>query len=233
MTSDRRRIAEAYDRASNQYDLWEWQEFWRRNEQPLVGKLLERGGIVDITLDIGVGTGGYTNLLHAYSRKVVGLDISIGMMRISQRNHPSVRYVCASAFDLPFCENSIHRILAARVLSHSKCIDNFFSQVSRVLRPGGYLIITDVDPEHNYKVINLPGETGNGGRVQLEPQKHSAQQLSDAARRDGLYLMEHRRVGFTALSWKPRRDHLLSLDRSGLGKIFYVAQYRKCEDVPR
>jgi ubiquinone/menaquinone biosynthesis C-methylase UbiE len=225
--SDLRKIAHAYDQASNQYDRWKWQEFWRLNEQPLVGDLLYRAGIVDLTLDIGVGTGAYANLLQAYSRKVVGIDISMGMMSVSLRNHSAVAHVCASAFELPFWENSFHRILVARVLSHSKCIDNFFAQVSRILCPGGCLIITDVDPEHSYESINLPGRTQDGRQVQLKPQNHSVQQLSDAASRDGLYLESHTRVSFAELSWKPRRDHLPSLDRSGPRKIFYVAQYRK------
>jgi SAM-dependent methyltransferase len=233
LMSDRRKIAQAYDQASDQYDRWEWQEFWHRNERPLVSEMLDRDGMVDIALDVGMGTGGYFNLLHVYSRKVIGVDISIGMMRVSMRNHPSVQHVCASAFGLPFGHSSIDRILAARVLSHSECIDKFFSQVSRVLRSGGTVIITDVDPEHNYRTINLPGKSDDGRRVQLVPRNHSVQQLSDAASSHGLHLMQHRRVGFTELSWKPGRDHLLSLDRSGIGKVFYVAQYRKYGDGPK
>ena len=156
MTSDSRSIAAAYDRASTQYDEWQWQEFWRRNEQPLVRGFLEQDGVVDITLDVGVGTGAYADLLSEYSHKVVGIDISSGMLRVSLVNHPAMTHIYANAVELPFREDSFQRIIVARVLSHVSSLNYFFRQVSRTLRPGGSLIITDLDPGHDYEVINLP-----------------------------------------------------------------------------
>lgn len=224
---DPRTIAHAYDRASCQYDHWKWQEFWRRNEQPLVGELLGREGTVDITLDIGMGTGAYVELLYSYSRDVVGIDVSMGMLNVSQPNHPTAVHVCASAFELPFREESFQRVLAARMLSHYECIDGFFAQASRVISAGGSLIVTDVDPTHNYQVINLPGRAEDGIPVRLEPRNHSVAQLSEIASRNGLYLNWHERISFADLRWKPEPRQLPSLDRSGHRRVFYVVQFRK------
>jgi ubiquinone/menaquinone biosynthesis C-methylase UbiE len=227
MASDRRNIAAAYDRASALYDKWQWQEFWRHNEQPLVRQLLERDGVVDITLDIGVGTGAYVGLLSAYSRKVIGIDISGGMLAVSLANHPAVTHIYASAFELPFRESTFQRIVTIRMLSHAPSLGNFFREVSRTLRPGGSLIVSDLDPDHDYEVINLPARDVNDRPVQLVPNKHSVDQLSNVAARYGLTLESHCRVRFSDLDWKPQADQLLSLDRSGLKSVFYVAQFRK------
>jgi ubiquinone/menaquinone biosynthesis C-methylase UbiE len=226
MTSDRRSIAAAYDQASDLYDEWQWQEFWRQNEQPLVRKLLERDGVVDITLDIGVGTGAYAGLLSAFSHKVVGIDISDGMLGVSLANHPAVKHIYGSAFELPFRGSIFQRIMTVRMLSHAESLSDFFQEVSRTLCPGGSLIVTDLDPEHDYEVINLPGRDMNGRSVQLIPNKHSVDQLSNAAARYGLALESYTRVGFSDLYWRPRPGQLLSLDRSGLKSIFYVIQFR-------
>ncbi len=227
MTSDRRSIAAAYDRASDLYDEWQWQEFWRHNEQPLVRELLERDGVVDMTLDIGVGTGAYAGLLSAFSRKVVGIDISGGMLGVSLASHPAMTHIYASAFELPFRGSIFQRIMTVRMLSHAASLSDFFREVSRTLCPGGSLIVTDLDPEHDYEVINLPGRDMNGRSVQLTPNKHSVDQLSNVAARYGLTLESYSRVRFSHLYWQPQPDQLSSLDRSGLKNIFYVIQFRK------
>ena len=225
VTSDPRSIAAAYDHASTQYDDWQWQEFWRRNEQPLVRGFLEQDGVVDITLDIGVGTGAYANLLGEYSHEVVGIDIGSGMLGVSLVNHPTMTHIYAAALELPFRDDSFQRIMAARVLSHISSLHYFFRQVSRTLRPGGSLIITDVDPEHDYEAINLPGKDVNEKPIRLIPNKHSIEQLTRFAACNGLILKTYSPVRYSDLIWKPRLGQLPSLDRSGRRRIFYVIKF--------
>ena len=50
---------EAYNLASDSYDEWSWQQFWRHNEVPVVLSLLGDLTPSSRVLEIGTGTGYY------------------------------------------------------------------------------------------------------------------------------------------------------------------------------
>jgi ubiquinone/menaquinone biosynthesis C-methylase UbiE len=93
-------------------------------------------------LDVGCGDKPYQDIFKNVS-EYVGIDLSpeTGIL-----NRPQSRYekvdVFANATELPFADESFDAILCTQVLAHIMYPNLFFLEASRVLKPGGVLIVT-------------------------------------------------------------------------------------------
>lgn len=101
-------------------------------------------------LDIGCGTGYLLSRIAREERSVVGLDISPGMLaqackRLS-REGKKARLVRGNYCNLPFNDFSFECILATFALTHAPRLKPVIAEISRVLSPGGRLVIVDVGP---------------------------------------------------------------------------------------
>jgi ubiquinone/menaquinone biosynthesis C-methylase UbiE len=99
-------------------------------------------------LDVGCGRGGPAAYIAGRldAREVVGLDASEDGVRFcrEQHVHPRLRFVHASAEELPFEDASFDVVLN---VESSHCYLRpaaFFSEVARVLKPGGSFCYSDV-----------------------------------------------------------------------------------------
>lgn len=100
-----------------------------------IGSLLN--GHTGLCLDIGVGTGRMIAPLSSQGLKVVGLDISEGMLRIAKSKETSVVY--GDARRIPFKDETFDVAIASRVLIHLSdpaC----YHEASRVLRKNGTFV---------------------------------------------------------------------------------------------
>jgi SAM-dependent methyltransferase len=83
-------------------------------------------------LDVGSGEGTYQDLVSDYT----GLDISSTAARFYHKP-----FVVASATELPFPDNSFDAVWTVNVLEHVPQPEKALSEMRRVLRPGGYILI--------------------------------------------------------------------------------------------
>lgn len=90
-------------------------------------------------LEVGAGAAGITEFL---SHPVVGLDTAFE--RTAGRETPYLQRVTGSASDLPFPEASFDVVLSLEMLEHVAPRDRetCLSEMLRVLRPGGRMILT-------------------------------------------------------------------------------------------
>lgn len=110
------------------------------------GEALEAGvaladGDVDRIVDLGGGTGRASRAISASERIVV--DLSPGMI---QAVPPDIGRLIGSATDLPIAEGVIDAVIVVDALHHFPEHERVFTQVLRVLRPGGVLVIRDFNP---------------------------------------------------------------------------------------
>ena len=118
-------------------------------EEPVVMEL-----VGDITgrdvLDAACGTGRYAIPLAQAGARVTGIDISevmLGLARQKASEHGlSVDLRAADLRQLPFPDASFDVMVCALALCHLPELRQAVSELSRVLRPGGRLIVSDFHP---------------------------------------------------------------------------------------
>jgi len=106
----------------------------------LIGKMrdLAGAGPKAHVLDIAIGTGKVAEVFHGQVKYVVGLDICKEM--VIQAKACADRIVLASAENLPF-KNNIFDVCVCRQGLQFMDLDDVFSQIRRVLKPGGRVVL--------------------------------------------------------------------------------------------
>jgi radical SAM protein with 4Fe4S-binding SPASM domain len=99
----------------------------------------------DKVLDVGCGTGNYALDFSQKSTKVVGIDASEWMLRICIKGarEKKVNLDIRHGFgeDLPFPDSSFDIVLGMNVLEFSQIPEKAISEMFRVLKNGGHLIL--------------------------------------------------------------------------------------------
>jgi demethylmenaquinone methyltransferase/2-methoxy-6-polyprenyl-1,4-benzoquinol methylase len=102
-------------------------------------------------LDIAIGTGlvaREARHLLAGSGRVVGLDVSAGMLAEARRLGAADDLVQACAEALPFREAAFDLVSVGYALRHVADLEKTFRELGRVLRPGGSLLLLELtEPE--------------------------------------------------------------------------------------
>lgn len=101
-------------------------------------RLIEEFAIPESSiLDCGVGTGLMWKGASQY--KVFGVDLSVDYLKIAQAN--GVEVAKAELAELPFEDCSFDALTVCDVLEHLINLDKSVSELKRVLKVGGYLIV--------------------------------------------------------------------------------------------
>ncbi len=94
-----------------------------------------------IVLDLGCGTGNYTAALKNVAHKVIGLDISLGMIEKARVKVPNSDFINSNIMFLPFKSCMFDRLYGIQVIHHVKDKMTFLKEAYRVLKENGYLAI--------------------------------------------------------------------------------------------
>ncbi|MBM2820501.1 MAG: hypothetical protein HW405_261 [Candidatus Berkelbacteria bacterium] len=98
-----------------------------------------------VILDIGCGAGyGSYKLIRAGAKKVYGVDIIANSIEYCQTHHfnPGLFFKQGDITRLDFDDNFFDQICAFEVIEHIKNYEKAVSELRRVLKPGGLLIIS-------------------------------------------------------------------------------------------
>ena len=147
---DRRAVLQAFDRASASYDAAA--ALQERVRNGLITRLDELKVAPRSILDLGAGTGHASRALKRRFPKalVVAADIAPGMLeRARQQSRWLRRFerVRADAYALPFREGGFDLIFSSLMLQWCDALDTVFSEVARVLAPGGLLLASTFGPD--------------------------------------------------------------------------------------
>ena len=101
--------------------------------------LIELVGLADgdRVLDVGTGTGVAAQVAADGGATVVGIDESIGMLRVADRERPKVPLAAAQAIDLPFGPGCFDAVLGSFVLAHFTKVETALFDIARVLHLDG------------------------------------------------------------------------------------------------
>ena len=117
----------------------------------------EVGGAV---LDVGCGPGRTTGLLDDRGLRVIGMDLSPGMIEVARRDHPGLDFRVGSmtALDLP--DETLAGVVSWWSIIHlpRDVVPQAFAEFHRVLAPGGILLLGyHVGEESTHKTSGYGG----------------------------------------------------------------------------
>ncbi|MBU9764039.1 methyltransferase domain-containing protein [Mycobacterium sp. TNTM28] len=108
-------------------------------------------------LDAGCGFGGTIQQINAEhsGMDLTGLNIDARQLAAAEAqtegaNGNTIGWVEADACRLPFEDNTFDRVLAVECIFHFPSREKFLSEAARVLKPGGYLAVSDFVPTMSF-----------------------------------------------------------------------------------
>ena len=144
-------IAETYDQLNHTLSFG-IDKIWRRK-----GIAFLRPFSPKTILDIATGTGDLAISMYKKLRPdhIVGADISLGMMEVGRKKVAAAGYSEYISFEQQDCtaltyeENSFDAVTAAFGVRNFENIEQGISEMYRVLKPGGHIMILELStPEH-------------------------------------------------------------------------------------
>lgn len=99
-------------------------------------------------LDVGCGIGDVVRMLRGRGLRVMGADISMHSLTIARGVSPQGDYVAASADRLPFADKTFDALVSIEVLEHLPDDRVAVTEMARVLKPNGLLVVSV--PNHYY-----------------------------------------------------------------------------------
>lgn len=97
----------------------------------------------DRVLDVGCGEGDFCRQIADAGGDPVGVDIAQAALARARRRHPALRFeLMAPHGPLPFDHASFDVVWASEVIEHVADTASWLSEIRRVLRGGGRLLVT-------------------------------------------------------------------------------------------
>ncbi len=141
------RVRAMFDTIAPRYDLVNrfislgMDQHWR--QRTVRALALAPGSLV---LDLACGTGALGAIAQRHGYRVVGADMSEGMLASRARRFPAA---LADAASLPFATGAFDGVLCAYALRNFTDLEASFAEAARVVRPGGRISILEVATPSN------------------------------------------------------------------------------------
>jgi len=158
-----RNIVDSYNKKSSEekideynikrgYDIWSETYDYYPNlllevEEPVVKQLIPKPKSTrNGALDVGCGTGRYSEILGNLGYSVTGVDQSSAMLSKAKSKVTDADFVEGEIDKLPFSSDSFDFAICALALTHFKSLEKPISEINRVVRKNGKIIISDQHP---------------------------------------------------------------------------------------
>jgi demethylmenaquinone methyltransferase / 2-methoxy-6-polyprenyl-1,4-benzoquinol methylase len=137
------RVRSMFDAIAPRYDLvnrlmtFGLDQSWRRATVDALA--LPSGSLL---LDVACGTGDLTRLAQRRHYRVIGADLSGGMLAANRSGAPLLQADCSQ---LPFADGTFDGLVCGYALRNFTDLAGALAETARVLRPGGRVAILEVD----------------------------------------------------------------------------------------
>lgn len=126
-------------------------DYFTRVKMDYLGQLVTRhfgNDAKPAMLDVGCGVGTSHSLMRKAAGRLAGVDVSPASIAQAQIDNPGIDYSAYDGTTLPFDDNSFDAATATCVMHHvpPELWPNFLSEMKRILRPGGLLVIFEHNP---------------------------------------------------------------------------------------
>jgi len=108
-------------------------------------------------LDVGAGTGRISISLFQRGALVTAFDISEKILAVLKKKEKNIQIIVGDGEALPFERETFDGVVAAFFIVHLKDPLKFFDEAYRVLKPGGFLIVTNINQKQPPEVKTKEG----------------------------------------------------------------------------
>lgn len=186
---DFRDVRRAYDTVASDYATYLPDT---RAEAPLDLAMVDafaeavRSDADPLVLDAGCGAGRMSRYLVDRGCRVVGVDLSPGMVAMARRDHRELSFAVGSLADLPFPDGRFAGVLLWYSTIHTPPAGQgrIFAEAARMLRPGGHLLVGFQSGQGTRDVA--PAYRRFGHEITLERHLYTADQVAGRIEAAGL-----------------------------------------------
>ena len=157
-SSRKEQVTEMFDNISGNYDFMNRimtfgiDVKWRKKVVKMVADTKPEN-----ILDIATGTGDFAIMLAAIKpKKIVGLDISAGMLDVGKKKVKEkgldnlIDMVLGDSENLPFEDNSFDAVTVGFGVRNFENLDKGLLEINRVLRPGGIFVVLETSQPETF-----------------------------------------------------------------------------------
>lgn len=143
-------VAAMFDDVADRYDLTNdvlslgQTAVWRRAVRAAIGAAPGQR-----ILDLAAGTGSSSEPMRAAGAFVVPCDFSIGMLEVGKRRQPHLPFVAGDGLALPFADGVFDAVTISFGLRNVADVDQALSELRRVTRDGGRLVVCEFSSPTN------------------------------------------------------------------------------------
>lgn len=119
---------------------WDYGKTFYYHEYVFAAKYIKSSEIV---LDLSCGWGSGTNILAGAGKKAIGADVSTELIESarSRFNKDNLEFIVTDGQDVKLASNSVDVVVSIHTMEHVENDHKFLSEIKRVLRPGGKLLL--------------------------------------------------------------------------------------------
>jgi len=164
------------------------QRFWQRKRHKIITSMLDKN---DDVIDIGCGSSKIIQDLP----DAIAYDLSMGKLRYLRQSNKLL--VCGNVMTLPFKDDVFDTVIFSNVIEHVPRCDSILSEINRILRAGGTLIVATPDYgkltwriiERIYDIVKL-----RSGYRQAHISKYDLLSLTNILKENGFQIVEKKYI---------------------------------------
>ncbi|MEM9955190.1 MAG: class I SAM-dependent methyltransferase [Chloroflexota bacterium] len=147
---------EYFDNVANQWDTMREVFFSERVRETALSTIQTTVKAGQVAADIGAGSGFITEALLKANYNVIAVDQSEEMLKTMKKKfgQRQVDYRVGNSENLPIEDNSVDYALANMYLHHVEDPALAVHEMTRILKPDGWLVITDLDTHKHTFLID-------------------------------------------------------------------------------
>jgi SAM-dependent methyltransferase len=105
----------------------------------------------DLVLEVGAGTGNFLSLFDEHASRLIGVDLTEGMLREARRQFPLMMAVMADGARLPLVSGSVDLVSSAQTFHHVWEPVALLKEMRRIVKPEGWVLVVDQVATESYE----------------------------------------------------------------------------------